>query len=98
MMKFCMQRTAFLIVAALFGCASAPIVSTGTDTYVIDQPSAGGIFRSGSSVLAGVSERAIEFCAKQGKTMQRIDATPKNAIPFARMPSAELNFRCMAAN
>ena len=79
---------------SLIGCASSGPIATGTDTYMLAKTSAGGVFVSGASVKADLLIEANAFCAKRGKTMMLIDSTAKNAIPFARMPSSEINFKC----
>jgi hypothetical protein len=50
---------------------------------------------SGAAVKAEILTEANEFCAKSGKTMELTNSEAKNAIPFARMPSAEIQFRCI---
>lgn len=80
---------------SLFGCASSGPIATGTDTYMLAKTSAGGVFVSGASVKADLLIEANDFCSKRGKTMSLIDSSAKNAIPFARMPSSEINFKCV---
>jgi hypothetical protein len=95
------MKAAFIALAAatfLVGCASSGPIATGKDTYLINKTSAGGVFVSGVSVKAELLTEANAFCAKQGKTMQLLSADAKNAIPFARMPSSEINFKCVDAN
>ncbi len=76
------------------GCASTGVVPTGDGTYMIAKKSAAGIATSGSTIKAELYQEAGEFCGKSGRVVQTISATSANAIPFARMPQAELNFRC----
>lgn len=87
----------FLACAALVGCASSGVIPTGPDTYMITKTSAGGVFVSGSSVKGKLYIEANKFCASKGLIVDTVEASSKNAIPFARMPSAELHFRCVAA-
>lgn len=84
-----------LMAVVLTGCASSGVVTIGQDTYMISKTSAGGMFVSGSSVETHLYVEANKFCASRGLIIETVDATAKNAIPFARMPSAELRFRCV---
>ena len=62
---------------------------------MLTKTSAGGVFVSGASVKADLLTEANAFCAKQGKTIELLDASAKNAIPFARLPSSEIQFKCI---
>lgn len=90
-----MKKAVFLaVVATLAACSSSGPIATGKDTYLINKASAAGAFVSGQSIKADLLTEANGFCSKQGKTMTLLNADSKNAIPFARMPSAEINFKC----
>jgi hypothetical protein len=92
-----MRRIAALTLTAFLGaCASSGVVPTGPDTYMLTKTSAGGVFVSGSSVKSDLYIEANKFCASKGLAVDTVDATSKNAIPFARIPSAELHFKCVA--
>ena len=84
----------FALSALILGCSSSGPIATGPDSYMLAKTSAGGAFVSGASVKADLLKEANAFCAKQGKIMSLTGADAKNAIPFARMPSAEINFKC----
>jgi len=84
--------SACLLLAA---CASSGVIPTGPDTYMISKTSAGGVFVSGTSVKADLYVEANKYCNDRGLVVDTVDATSKNAIPFARMPSAELQFKCV---
>lgn len=58
---------AFLLLLFVGGCATAPAVPRGDDTYTISQTSAGGIFRSMSSLKTSVIERANAFAKSKGR-------------------------------
>jgi uncharacterized protein YcfL len=92
-----MKRISSLSVALILlaGCASSGPIATGKDKYMLTKTSAGGVFVSGTSVKADLLTEANAFCAKQGKVMTLLNATAKNAIPFARMPSSEISFQCV---
>lgn len=86
------------VIAVLFSlaaCSSSGPIATGPDTYMLAKTSAGGAFVSGASVKADLLKETNEFCGKQGKRMSLETSDAKNAIPFARMPSAEINFKCV---
>ena len=83
-------------VALLTACASGGPVKTGTDTYYLTKKSAGGGFVNGDSTKASLLREANEFCHRQGKDIQLIEAESHRGIPFAKIASAEVNFRCVA--
>lgn len=87
---------AALACLCLAGCASSGVIQTDPDTYMISKTGAGGIFSSGAAVKADLYTEANAFCAGKGMVVETVNATAKNAIPFARMNSAELQFRCVA--
>lgn len=78
------------------GCASTGIIQTGDGTYMVAKKSAAGVITNGSEIKAEIYQEANAYCAKDGRVVQTISATSANAIPFARMPQAEINFRCVA--
>lgn len=84
-----------VVLAALAACSSSGPVQTGKDTYMITKQSAAGIMKPGASIKADIIGEANEFCAKSGKRIELLTGDSKNAIPFARMPSAEISFRCV---
>jgi uncharacterized protein YcfL len=89
------KKTLLLLASCLLvACSSSGPIATGKDTYMITKQSAGGLLVSGASVKAEILTEANQFCAKNGKTMELTNSEAKNAIPFARMPSAEIEFRC----
>jgi len=82
--------TLFLFLA---GCASSGVVSLDDDEFVISKATArvgGGI---SASALADVRKEANDFCAKQGKQMEKVDLklTPGN---IGVLGSVVLQFRC----
>jgi hypothetical protein len=90
-----MKKITLILLVALAGCASSGPVAIGKDAYVLTKTSAGGMFVSGATVKTDLLQEANEFCAKSGKTMELTSGEAKNAIPFARMPSAEISFKCV---
>lgn len=82
-------------LVALTGCASSGPVPIGKDTYMITKESAGGMFVSGSAVKADVFKEAYAYCASQGKDFQVVNTHQEDAIPGARLPSAEVQFMCL---
>ena len=83
------------LVLILSACSSSGPIATGKDTYMITKQSAGGVMVPGAKVKAEILAEANEFCAKSGKSMQLLNSDAKNAIPFARMSSAEIQFSCV---
>jgi hypothetical protein len=81
------MRLASCAVAAviLAGCASAPIVSIGDNTWQIGE-SGRDALRSDVTVWTQHAERARRFCAGRGDTHERIVTTP---------PDGKYNFRCV---
>lgn len=92
-----MRKTyAWLGVLLLAGCSSTGIVPTGQDTYMVAKKSAAGVATSGATIKAELYGEANAYCAKDGRVVETITATSANAIPFARMSQAEINFKCVA--
>ena len=69
----------------------------GNDTYMISQTSAGGIFRSMSSLKTEVMERANAFAESKGKVAVPIASKEAPAYP-GHMPSFEYQFRLVDKN
>ena len=81
----------------LAACATAPAVPMGNDTYMISQTSAGGIFRSMSSLKTEVMERANAFAESKGKVAVPIASKEAPAYP-GHMPSFDYQFRLVDKN
>jgi len=84
-----------LVVAAstaLSSCATSEIVPIGTDSYMIAQTSAGGVFKAMSSLKLEVIQRANAFADTKGKVAIPIAAKESPAYP-GHMPSFEYQFR-----
>lgn len=92
-------RTKLLVMATitLVACASAEIVPLGTDTYMISQTSAGGMFTNMGTLKAEVIKRANAFAESQSKVAVPIAATETPAAP-GRMPSYEYQFQLVDKN
>jgi hypothetical protein len=82
-------------VVTLTACASGGPVKTGANTYYLTKKSAGGGFVNGDSTKAALLREANDFCGRQGKDIQLIEAESHRGIPFAKIASAEVNFRCV---
>jgi hypothetical protein len=80
----------------LTACASSGPVSIGKDTYMITKQSAGGMFVQGATVKTDLLAEGNAFCNKSGKTLELLTSNAKNAIPFARTSSAEIQFKCVS--
>lgn len=81
-------------VIGLLGCATADIIPIGSDTYMISQTSAGGMFKSMSSLKTGVIKRANEYATAQGKVAVPVAEKEYPAYP-GRMPAYEYQFRLL---
>lgn len=77
---------------ALSSCAISEIVPIGTDSYMIAQTSAGGVFKAMSSLKSEVIQRANAFADTKGKIAIPIAAKESPAYP-GHMPSFEYQFR-----
>jgi len=90
---------ASILFIALFstvvGCAPAPIVQVGEDTYTISQTSAGGIFKSVSSLRTEVISRANAFAESNGKIAVEVSEKGSPAWP-GHMPSFTYTFRLVS--
>jgi hypothetical protein len=86
-----------LLILAVGGCATAPAVPMGNDTYMISQTSAGGVFRSMSSLKTSVIERANAFAASKGKVSIPLASKESPAYP-GHMPNFEYQFRLVDKN
>ena len=82
-----------LLVAGLAGCATSDIVPMGTDTYMIAQTSAGGIFKAMSSLKTEVIQRANQFAESKGKVAIPVASKETPARPGRNMPTFEYQFR-----
>jgi Short C-terminal domain len=69
----------------------------GNDTYMISQTSAGGVFRSMSSLKTSVIERANAFAASKGKVAIPLASKEAPAYP-GHMPNFEYQFRLVDKN
>ncbi len=85
------------VSALLISCATADIIPMGTDTYMISQTSAGGIFKAMSSLKAEVLERANAFAESKGKVAIPIASKESPAYP-GHMPNFEYQFRLVDKN
>ena len=77
---------------ALSSCATSEIVPIGTDSFMIAQTSAGGVFKAMSSLKSEVIQRANAFAEAKGKVAIPIAAKESPAYP-GHMPSFEYQFR-----
>jgi hypothetical protein len=84
-------------VLALAACASADIIPMGTDTYMISQTSAGGVFTNMGTLKSEVIQRANAFAESKGKVAIPVAAKEQPAFP-GRMPNFEYQFRLVDRN
>jgi hypothetical protein len=92
-----MLRLVVITIASgivLLGCAmSSGVVPAGNDSYLISR-SEKGFDTTGSRVKADAIREASEFCAKSGKSVEIINATEKDMVPFRSDAQAEVQFKC----
>jgi len=88
-----MKKVALLVLISivLSGCATADIVPIGTNTYMISQTSAGGVFTNNGKLKSDVIIRANAFAESKGKVAIPITSSVKSAVP-GRMASFEYQF------
>ena len=86
---------ALALALALAGCAT-PITHMDGDTYMVGKTSAGGIFSTSSGPKSDVYEMANAFCSDKGRQVETVKLDTKDAVPFVRSSSADLQFRCVA--
>jgi len=82
---------------ALGGCATAEVVPMGSDSYMISQTSAGGMFTNMGALKAEVIKRANAYADKKGKVAVPIASRETPPAP-GRMPNFEYQFRLVDAN
>ena len=81
-----------LLFAATVGCAPAPFIPIGEDTYTISQTSAGGMFKSMSSLRTEVIGRANAFAQSKDKVAVAISEKESPSYP-GHMPSFTYTFQ-----
>lgn len=91
--------SAILISSAivLVGCATAEVVPLGSDSFMISQTSAGGLFTNMGALKAEVIKRANAFAERNGKVAVPIASRETPPAP-GRMPNFEYQFRLVDAN
>ena len=82
----------FLLVIGLAACAPAPFIPVADDTYTVSQTTAGGMFKSMSSLRSDVISRANEFASSKGKSAIMVDERESPGWP-GKMPSFTYTFR-----
>jgi hypothetical protein len=92
------SRAVLLLVAmAAAGCATSEIIPMGTDTYMISQTSAGGMFTNMSSLKAEVIKRANDFAESKDKVAIPLASHTTPPAP-GQMPNFEYQFRLVERN
>ena len=80
------------LALTLVACATADVIPMGTDSYLISQTSAGGVFKSMGSLKSDVMKRANAFAESKGKIAIPIASKESPAYP-GHMPNFESQFR-----
>lgn len=86
-----MKKIGLLLMVFLGGCATADIIPIGTNTYMISQTSAGGIFKAMGTLKASVIKRANSFAESKGKIAIPVEEKESPAYP-GHMPNYEYQF------
>lgn len=81
----------------LVACAAADIVPMGTDTYMISQTSAGGMFTNMGTLKSEVIQRANAFAESKGKVAVPVAARETPPAP-GHMPNYEYQFKLVSKN
>ena len=79
------------VCIVLGGCATADIIPIGTNTYMISQTSAGGVFKAMGTLKASVIKRANAFAESKGKIAIPV-AEKENPSRPGQMPNYEYQF------
>ena len=90
-----MKKLIALSAVILAGCASSGPVQISNNTYMITKQSAGGLAVPGVVVKGDIIKEANAFCSKTNQQTELVSSDSKNAIPFVRMSSAEITFKCV---
>lgn len=91
-----MKRIALLgMTLIMVACTSSGPIKTGPDTYYITRKDGGGGMVSGEGAKAKILQEANTFCDQQGKQIQVQNAEAHHGIPFTRIASAEVTFKCV---
>jgi hypothetical protein len=86
------KLTSIALATSLGACAAADIVPMGTDTYMISQTSAGGMFTNMGTLKSEVIQRANSFAESKGKVAIPVAAKEQPPYP-GRMPNFEYQFK-----
>ncbi|MDY6483327.1 hypothetical protein [Acinetobacter faecalis] len=86
-----MRKILICMALILGGCTTAEIIPIGTNTYMISQTSAGGMFTAMGTLKAKVIKRANAFAESKGKIAIPIAEKETPSIP-GRMPNYEYQF------
>ena len=95
-LPFASTLVAILFFLTTAGCAPAPIIPMGVDTYTISQTSAGGMFKSMSSLRGEVLGRVNEFAQSKGMIAVSVTENESPAWP-GHMPSFTYTFRLVSS-
>lgn len=92
------MKIAYLLPTAAFltGCATQTgIVPIGTDTYMVSRQGY-VVTQSVVAIKADAYKEAAAFCRQEGKEFQVVNTSSAEGIPGRRLPTAEIQFMCLA--
>jgi hypothetical protein len=87
-----MRKSLLLIPICITACASGPVL-IGKNTYMMTDTAASS-WASGSSIKAGLYQKANKFCMEQGKELLAIRSRQQDAS-MSQFGNAELQFKCL---
>ena len=83
-----------VVLVALAGCASTGVIQSGSDRYMVSKTSLKVGFGPPTAAHAAISQEADDFCAKQNKKVEVVNANITHPA-LGRPGSATLEFRCI---
>ena len=88
-----MKYIAGVIVCLFMGCASTDAVKIGPDLYMISITKKG--FYDENAIRAKGIEAAADWCKKNNKEFELVEATGQKMKPFQSDPSAQVTFKAL---
>lgn len=91
-----MKKLPVVIILLLSACASSSgVVPLGRETFMVSR-SEKGFDTTGSRVKADALKEANAYCSGNGKTIELVNSSEKDMMPFKSDAQAEVVFKCVA--
>lgn len=85
------------LILLLSACASTSgVVPLGGGTFMVSR-SEKGFDTTGSRVKAAALKEANAYCLSNGKTIEIVNTTSKDMVPFTSDAQAEVEFKCVSS-